>query len=256
MGTVPTPLNSTTFDAFLPKLGVVYRFADDVSLGFTYQRGYRAGGSGSNFATGEPFEFDPEFTDNVELALRSQWFDAKVTVNANLFYTEWTDQQVRVGTGLDRITVNAGESRLFGGEAELRLNPISGLELFGALAYVDTEFTDFINNGVDFSGNEFPDAADITGAFGAEYRFENGFYLAGDASYTASAFNDIANTDDFRNDSRFLVNARAGYEAENWSAVVYATNVFDVDYVIDVQNPRTAVVGDPLQYGVRVGLQF
>lgn len=252
----PTPFSSTTYDAFLSKLGAVYRFTDDVSLGFTYQTGYRAGGTSVNFSTLEVIEFDPEFTDNYELAFRSQWYNDRITFNANLFYTEWTDQQVFVGTFPDRFVTNAGESQLFGGEIDLRLNPISGLELFGSLGYVDTEFTDFINNGVDFSGNEFPNAPDFTVAFGAEYLFESGFFIAGDASYTASAFTNTANTSDDRTDSRLLVNARAGYEAENWNAVLYATNIFDVDYVSDVATATSVIAGDPLQFGVRVGIQF
>ena len=247
---------SKTFDVFLPKLGAVYRFTNDVSLGFTYQRGYRAGGLRSNTATGETFEFDPEFTDNYELAFRSQLYHGRVRLNANIFYTKWADQQLNVVNFPDITIENAGESRLFGGEVDIRLNPIPGLELFGALAYVDTEFTDFVNRGVDFSGNEFPLAADVTGAFGAEYFFENGFFIAGDASYTAAAFTEIANRDTLRSDNRFLVNTRAGYEAENWSAVLYATNLFDIDYVSDVINPNFAVPGEPLQFGIRVGVRF
>ena len=256
IGTFPTPLTNTTYDAFLPKLGAVYRFSDDVSLGFSYQRGYRAGGSGSNAANGQPFEFDPEFTDNYELAFRSEWYERKVTFNANLFYTEWQDQQVAIGSFPDTIVTNAGESRLFGGEVDLRLRPVSGLTLFGSLAYLDTEFTDFINRGTDFSGNEFPTAPDIMGAFGAEYLFANGFFIAGDASYTASSFNDTANTEDQRDDDRFLVNARAGYDAERWRVNLYATNVFDVDYVNNVVNNTIVNVGDPRLFGVRVEAEF
>lgn len=251
----PTPFSETTFDAFLPKAGLVYRFTDDISLGFTFQQGFRAGGSGIQISTLEPFETDPEFTDNFELALRSQFWDGRASFNANAFYTRWRDQQVSVGTGVDRITVNAGRSRLFGGELEIAAEPVDGLSLFGSLAYVDTEFVDFVSDGVDLAGNEFPSAADLTAAFGAEYFFENGFFLAGDASYTSAAFTDVENTRADRTDNRFLVNARAGYEAENWNVAVFATNLFDVDYITSVGGTVVSV-GDPLQFGVRAGVNF
>lgn len=251
----PTPFSEATFDAFLPKAGLVYRFTDDISLGFTFQQGFRAGGSGIQISTLEPFDIDPEFTDNFELALRSQFWGGQASFNANAFYTRWRDQQVSVGTGVDQITVNAGRSRLFGGELEIAAEPIDGLSLFGSLAYVDTEFVDFVSGGADLAGNEFPNAADLTAALGAEYSFENGFFLAGDASYTAAAFTDVENIRADRTDNRFLVNARAGYEAENWNVAVFATNLFDVDYITSVGG-NVVTVGDPLQFGVRAGVRF
>ncbi|MEM8556175.1 MAG: TonB-dependent receptor, partial [Pseudomonadota bacterium] len=97
---IPIPLtqdtiNETEFNAFLPKFGFVYDFNDDMSLGFTYQQGYRAGGSRTNLAAlpSYDYEFDPEFTDNYELAYRSEWLDGDLVVNANAFYTYWRDQQ-------------------------------------------------------------------------------------------------------------------------------------------------------------------
>jgi outer membrane receptor protein involved in Fe transport len=250
------PESSATFDAFLPKAGAVYRFTDDVSLGFTWQRGYRAGGSGINLATGQPFTFDPEFTDNYELAFRSEWLDNRLAVNANAFYTNWSDQQVNEGTNfLDIVTTNAGSSRLYGGELAVEARPINGLNLFGSVAYVNTEFTDFVNGGTDFSGNQFPDAAKWTAFLGAEYRFGGGFFVAGDGSYTSSAFTDAANTDDRKTDSRLLTNARVGYEQDNWAVTLFATNLFDDDYITS-GGTNFVTVGDPREVGLKVDVRF
>ncbi|MEM7237815.1 MAG: TonB-dependent receptor, partial [Pseudomonadota bacterium] len=192
-----TASGDTTFDAFLPKIGFVYDWTNDLSTGFTVQRGYRAGGTSRNILTGEITEFDPENTWNFEIALRSQWFDGALTANANVYYTLWRNQQVDVfgpsGSALDTFTVNAGESRQIGGELELRARPTDNLELFGAVGVANTEFTDFVDNGVDFGGNEFPRAPEVTGAFGASYFFDRGFEIHGDASFTGGSFNDIQN---------------------------------------------------------------
>lgn len=254
-----TASSDTTFDAFLPKVGVVYDWTDDLSTGFTVQRGYRAGGTSRNILTGEITEFDPESTWNFELALRSQWFDGALTANANVFYTLWRDQQVDVfgpsGSDLDFFTVNAGESRLIGGEIELRANPTDNLELFGSVGIANTEFTDFVDNGIDFAGNEFPRAPEVTGAFGASYFFDNGFELHGDASYTGGNFNDIQNSADSFVDGRFLLNARAGYQGENWGAFLYVRNLLDEDYLLQILGDR-ARSGEPLTVGAFATFSF
>lgn len=271
-GTLPpdeTVESETTFDAFLPKLGVVYDWTSHLSTAFTVQRGYRAGGTQQNTLTGEINEFGPEFTWTYEASLRSQWFDRRLTVNANAFFTQWRDQQVNVlgGSGLeiDQNTVNAGESRLWGGEIDIRARPLPGLETFAGVGLVQTEFTEFVDGGVDLSGNEFPNAPKVTGAFGASYFFDNGFEVHGDASYTGSSFSFAENNPRLGADSRFLVNARAGYQSENWGVFVYARNLFDVDFATQstlagagrVGNDSAFVrTGEPLTVGAYATFTF
>ncbi|MEM6495676.1 MAG: TonB-dependent receptor, partial [Pseudomonadota bacterium] len=224
-----------SFKVFLPKLGIVHDFTDDVSLGFTVQRGYRAGGVSIDRVTGAFAEFDPEFTWNYEVAFRSQWWDKRLTLNANAFYTEWRDQQVfnrDPASPFLGLTENAGESRLFGGEVDIKLRPTDNLDLFASFGYADTEFLDF----GDDTGNEFPNAAKYTLAFGASYRFYGGAFVGADASYQSSSFGDTANTAALKLDGRFLVNARIGYGAENWKITAYANNLLDEAYVTNVQN--------------------
>ena len=256
---------SATFDAFLPKAGVIYELSENVSLGFTYQRGYRAGGATTNIFDGVTTAFDPEFTDNYELSFRSQWFDDRLTVNTNAFWTQWRDQQVVVqglsGNSNDFNIENAGSSRLFGGELEIRAAPTPGLEVFGALGYANTEFRDFVTGGIQLAGNRFAFDPELTASFGATYQFENGFVIGGDASFTDSAFADPQNTPLLQTDSRFLVNLRAGYEAENWSIFAHVDNVFDENYIT---RPRPGPggtlgdinAGDPVTFGVIGQVRF
>ncbi|MEM1276006.1 MAG: TonB-dependent receptor [Pseudomonadota bacterium] len=246
---------SSTFDSFLPKAGVVYDFTDSLSLGFTYQRGYRAGGATLNFATFQQSQVDPEYTNNYEIALRSTWFDDLLTFNANAFFIDWTDQQVIVRgptfatNSLDINVENAGSSQLYGGEIELSAQPIEGLEVFGSFGYTETEFTDFVSGGDDFTGNEFRNAPKFTGAFGGTYFFENGIFLGADATYTSGSFSDAANSPGSRSDNRFLLNFRAGYETENFSVFAYLDNALDNDYVEEI-DAGSVTVGDPLTFGI------
>ena len=251
----------TTFDAFLPKAGIVYDVTDDLSVGFTAQRGYRAGGVVSNFA-GQPNAFEPEFTWNYEASVRSQWLNRRVTANANIFYTSWNDQQVLqiIPAGpplfIDVEVTNAGKSRLFGGEFELTALATENLEVFASGAVVRTEFQEFLALGQDFSGNEFNYAPRFTAAAGATYWFDNGIFISADGSFTGDSFDDTANTT--RNDSRFLVNARIGYEAENFEVFTFARNLFDRDYAVrrSASGNGQLEPGEPFTIGLVGAVRF
>ncbi|MQQ10285.1 TonB-dependent receptor plug domain-containing protein [Epibacterium sp. SM1979] len=227
--------SSTSFDAFLPKLGVAHDFADGQTIGLTLQRGYRAGGSQVNFVTGEVNEYDPEFTDTIELAYRGSFRGDTLRVAANAFYTEWTDQQVLVdgasGVNFDQNIENVGESELFGAELQIENDVSENFSLFASAAYVRTEYKDFVSNGQDFSGNSFVFAPELTASIGGSYRWDNGLTLGVDASYTDSAFGNVENTADEATDSRFLINAQLTYDAPGgWTAGIYARNLLDRDY--------------------------
>ncbi|MEM8596920.1 MAG: TonB-dependent receptor [Pseudomonadota bacterium] len=252
-------VSDTTYDAFLPKAGLVYDWTEDFSTGITIQRGYRAGGSQRNGITGEVSEFDPEFTWNYELSVRSQWLDRRLTANANVFYTQWRDQQVNVsgpsGNVLDFTTVNAGKSRLYGGEVEIDFSATDNLALFASAGLAQTEFLDLVDNGEDLSGNRFPLSPRVTAAFGGAYLFDNGIEIRADASYTGAAFQDAQNTASTEIDRRFLVNASLGYETEAWGVSLWARNLLDNDYILQTTsgNVRT---GEPLTVGVTATLRF
>ncbi|MEM1276161.1 MAG: TonB-dependent receptor [Pseudomonadota bacterium] len=247
-----------TFDAFLPKVGLAYDISEDVTIGATAQRAYRAGGVSISRFTGNQQAFDPEFAWTYELSLRSQWLDDRLTLNANAFYTDWTDQQITIPSAidpLDAFTENAGTSRLFGGEIEISAQATEDLSLFATFGYADTEFEDFVFNGVQQAGNEFPFASKYTASFGGTYFFLDDAYFSADASYQSSAFSDVENTPAREVEGRFLVNARLGYETEHWSVIAYASNLFDKDYLTTVQAPIFGIeglvtAGAPRTFGV------
>lgn len=269
----PNEVNGGSYDAFLPKIGVVYNFHEDVSLGLTYQRGYRAGGARTNFGAVDAagniaprvVEFDPEFTDNFELAFRSVWLDGNLTVNANAFYTDYTDMQVFVQLSpnpLDTEVRNAGAAELFGAELDVRATPTANLEVFGGVAYVDTEFKRFVSNGVNLAGNEFTFAPNWTATLGAQYTFNNGVYVGGDISYTGEFFNDAANNPLTRNNDRLLIGLRAGYETDRISLVAFVNNLLDEDYTlfrgaqVGTVAPNSISLGEPRTFGALATFKF
>ncbi len=267
--------NSTSYDAFLPKFGLRYDISDYVTAGFTAQRAYRAGGTGVATVSGQIAEFDPEYTWNYEGSLRASTADGTFAVDANIFYTDWSDQIVNQitefgranGIPLDTIPVNAGNSELYGFELSLEARPSPSLTLFGSLGYVSTEFTDFVTTSEELTGNRFNNASPYSASAGFNWRNEGGFRVSGDVNLRDGFFS-VSTNDPTRvtfepvlddagavigqretcsftpcNDPQtkvpasVVVNMKAGYEAESWSIFAFARNLLDEDYLTQRNAP-------------------
>ncbi|MEM7280667.1 MAG: TonB-dependent receptor, partial [Pseudomonadota bacterium] len=279
------------FDAFLPRAGVVYRIDDDRSVSFTVAQGYRAGGSYIYAPPGQPLEtrtFDPEHLTNYEFAFRSEWPNRNITLNANLFYSDWEDQQVTIpgpsGAFFDADILNIGGSELYGLEVEFRHTATDTLDWFATLGWIETEFTNFpfaidgngdpINTAnpqfANLAGNEFNSAPKLNVAFGVAYENPNGFYASGNASYASSQFSDVQNLGQNKVGNYVLVNARLGYTRDNWRVALFVDNLFDERFAgrkgvysvtaatgtIDPNAQPFFTVNDPRVAGVEVRFGF
>ena len=252
------PAGTRTFNAFLPKAGVEMAWTPDLATAFVVQRGYRSGGSSFNTARSQLFAYDPEFTWNYELSLRSAWLDGGLTLNANAFYIDWTKQQTTANFGngtYDTHTVNAGKSHLYGFEVELAHRVSPAFDWYASLGHTRTKFDSFVTNVgsiTDLSGLEFPYAPRWTLAGGANVRFGDGFNANVNASYRSAVMTDVsvpqaAN----RVAARTLVNARIGYKAEHWSLSLFANNLFQEKYDQYVNSfTGFAIIGAPRTVGV------
>lgn len=281
--------SSPTFSAFLPKGGIGYKFSDDASLNFVIQRGYRSGGVGINTARAESFLFDQEFTWNYEASFRSQWFDQTLTLNANVFYIDWTDQQVTVrlspNNNFDFETQNAGASRLYGFEIEMEYGVTPTLDIYGSVGFADTEFTEFLiqtdlgafdlsnvdpsridvaNQTIDGSGTAFAGSERWTLAGGATWRSDSGFVLNINGNYQSqnetSPLNQLLGVDTLIS-GRFLANLRGGWENDNFGVFVTVNNIFNEEVIEGINidsnnNPEFITFGDPRIIALQLEASF
>lgn len=262
-----TPYSTRTFSNFLPKIGLRYDASDDVSLNFVAQRGYRSGGSSFNIARSLVVPYDPEYTDNYELSLRSQWLDGKLTLNANAFYIDWKDKQVSANFGngnFDAHTVNAGRAHLSGFELEATHYVSDGFDWYASLGHTRTRFDEFrpvLGADIyDYSGSEFAYAPRWTSAVGGNWRFAEHWVANLNANHRTSIYSDVGEFQ-VRESGRTLVNGRFGYEADAWSVWLYAENLFDETYVMyRYTDPglglTNGILGAPRVVGVGLELQW
>jgi outer membrane receptor protein involved in Fe transport len=264
------------FNTVLPKLGASYHFTKDLTTSFTAQQGYRSGGVGINSAKSSIYTYDPEFTNNYELSFRSVWLDGSLVANANLFYIDWTDQQVSVqlsSNTFDSETRNAGKSTVKGFELELSYELSHALKLYSSIGQAKTEFTDFtvvIPTSsapvvYDLTGRSFAAAPEWTGSIGATYHGENGWFaninanFASESTAVINPYSDgLSKGDvgfDLKNDARTLLNLQLGYEWESVGVYLIGRNLLDKEYESSV-SLRSPVLGEPRQLALSIRGKF
>jgi iron complex outermembrane recepter protein len=269
-GTDPNFLGGTAaFDElnFVPKIGLSKEFGDNQTVGLTYTQGFRSGGSYVDRQTpGFPLvTYDPEYSQSYELSYKGTLLDDRLILNANLFYTKYEDQQVEVRPRPDlpgyRETRNAASSRAWGFEIEPTYQVTDQFSAFASIGYLNTKFLEFNHTALpeDQSGKSFPEAPEWSLGFGGRYEFENGVYVGADAKYTTDYNSRFGSKGMYKIDSRFLVNAQAGFKKDNWEITAFAENLTDEKY-FTIVDPDAALpfgqAGQRRSFGLNLRTKF
>lgn len=229
----PTSLNEVNF---VPKVGLAKEFGSNQKVGLTYTEGFRSGGSYFDRVTGKLGTYDPEYSQNIELSYKGTLLDDRLTLNANLFYTKYNDQQVEIRPDANipgyRIISNAATSRAWGFEIEPSMQVTDAFSTFASIGYLNTRFIDFnhaaLNQPQD--GKSFPEAPEFSLGFGGRYEFKNGIFVGADAKYTTSYNSRFGTKGMYKIDPRFIANAQVGFKKNNWEVTLFAENLTDEKY--------------------------
>jgi iron complex outermembrane receptor protein len=143
--TYPGPVASAQCDLFAKQsqssaltwtFDLTYQTTPDTLLYAGARRGYRAGGANGLDADGNELpDFGPEYVNDVEFGIKSDWRIANfpIRTNAAIYYQDYTDIQVQHFTLVDddlvQLTANAAAATLWGAELEAQLQLTSNLQL-------------------------------------------------------------------------------------------------------------------------------
>lgn len=285
---------SSDDNAFTWLVSGSFNATDDVMLFATVSTGFKGGGfnsGGSGVALGrEARIFQEETSTNYELGVKSKLWDNRMTANFTLYRTELDDFQDRSFDGLSFLTRNAGKRTQSGFEADVILNPVDSLMIFGGISYLNAEFDTFVSASPlpgdtvpqDLSGRTPHFSPKWQGSLVAEWRaaFGSGnldWFLRPEYTYIGTQ-NIGANTNlnpQSIQDAYGLFNVRLGLVSNNgrWQVTAYGKNLSDEGYcevnydqplgaqfggVDPIANtvPQRCVVGSPRIYGVLVRWNF
>jgi outer membrane receptor protein involved in Fe transport len=210
--------------------------------------GQQFGPNPEDVSTRDERQFFPDKTRNYEIGFKSTLAGGALTLNGAAYYIDWIDPQLgsaSVNASIP-ITVNGGGAEAKGVELSANWRPTNRLQLRGNFSYIDaqlTELTPGLIQAIDPPGfgTEFFDGEDgdrLPGSpetqfsvFGSyEYPLSNGDGLLFNASYSHQS--DVLTRAGARGGSLTLdgygtANAAITYQADRWSATLFADNLFD-----------------------------
>ncbi|MGD1936121.1 MAG: TonB-dependent receptor [Cyanophyceae cyanobacterium] len=241
----------------LPSFIAQYRFNPNLMVYGSIIRGYRPPGVNLTPSTEETATFEAERSWNYEIGLKSSWLDDRLGINLAVFHNPVENFQVLTfDDQLGSVIENADVS-ITGAELELRATPLDGLDIIAGLGYVNAEFTDYPNND-DFVGNKLTYAPDLTYNLAVQYRSPSGFFGRVELQGAGITYFEADNS--VKQDPYAIVNARLGYEGDNYGVYLFANNIFDTEYVNQALAlppiGNLGIYGAPGTYGIQFKARF
>jgi outer membrane receptor protein involved in Fe transport len=267
-------------DGFTHRLSARWKPTQDLMFYATWSRGFRPGGI--NRQPNAP-AYDPDYLTNYEIGWKTGF--GPITWNGAIYHQVWKKFQFSF-LGENSLTViqNGRDARVNGIETDVSYVH-GGLSLNAAVAYTDAKTKGNICESilddeqcsdtfiVTPSGTRLPITPKFKAAANARYTWpiwSGKAHVQGTVTHRSSAGADIrqdiggVNPNDFlgRLKSATLVDAFLGYTWGNYSAELFATNIFDdrnelarfVPCSICTQTKITP--GRPRTFGLRVGARF
>jgi iron complex outermembrane receptor protein len=281
----PNVGGSIAAQKWTPRFSIRYEPTEDVNLYATYNKGFKSGGfntatANSTDAQGNAVSFEPETIDAYEVGAKMR-FSRTIALDLSTYYYDYKDEQVAAATLTNGVAgvqiLNAAAAKMYGAEAELRLQPIDNLSAQVGLAYIHDRFTAFPNallsypvaggGNVQFAGdatgNRLLRVPDFTANIAAQYKHAIGSlgtaFLSGNAFYSSGFFSDFANR--LRQPAYEVVNAQLGYSPPDnrFKVSVYSKNITDKTYALFLNATAFGDVNTyapPRTYGIQIDVNF
>ena len=235
----PGQVRSKTWDDLQPKVTLRYQPNDTWNLYGGYSRGFRSGGFnqtgvGSAGIAGIKDLFDQETADTLEVGVKGQFLDRRLSTSLNVFHTTAKGSYYFVfdpNTSTQNLG-NLGKVDYDGFEFEFSARPAEGLDTYVRFGYTESEIKESDRAPTDV-GNEAPLVSQYTVNLGVNYR--KPFGSSGLAGVIRADVERIGPTywypDNFtRRRPIDLTNLRLGLEQGAWSLTAWARNLFNIKY--------------------------
>ena len=261
--TVYQPLASLQI---LPKISVNYQMGN-TNLYALVSKGYKTGGFNSTFERPEDLTFDPEFSWNYELGVKTDLLNKKLYIEASVFYIDWKNQQIYKSTpsGTGSMLKNAGRSESKGFELSMNSAQIYGFELMSSYGFTSAKFLENeLNATVNYSGNYIPYVPRHTVATQLRKTFDienselfNKIVFSALYKGTGEIYWNEANTakQDFYN----TLDARISFVRKNVQFDIWGSNLTETRYnafYFEALGKQFVQTGKPMQAGVKLSLKF
>jgi len=147
-----------TFSDTTPVFIVAYKFSNAVNTYAKYSEGFKSGGFNgeANTLAEALVPYRPQKLKAYELGLKTGFADGRAIVNVAAFQNDTDDMQLSIFTASGAsasIIRNAGKATTRGFEVEAMWVPSDALTLQASYGYLDGEYDEFIDEGVNQAHN-------------------------------------------------------------------------------------------------------
>ena len=249
------------------KLSASYHIDDDIMVYGLYSEGFRNGGRNvSRPGAVLPAQYDPDFLQNYELGLKSQWAGGRLRANVTAFHMVWEDYQLGVidpGPLYATMVINVGDAEIDGLEVDINAMPVDGLEFTLNALVLEAQTTsdnDFI--GVN-AGARLPVSPEFKASSSLQYTFSQLLfggnpYARIQYSYHGDSLNGVeCNTalcdEPDVQPSYSISDVKVGIDAEAWEVNVFLNNLTDERaalYKVPFAPPGIVRVNRPREFGI------
>lgn len=266
--TTPETRSSTHFNALSPKLALDYQWNDNILLYSQYSKGFRTGGlSPLSSDPSQPalMEYKPEYSNNFEIGLKSDWAGHKLRINITAFYSKINDAQVPSLILPDAVTItkNVGKLNCKGAELELIALPLKGVNVQYNVGVTDAKFETLMlsqqGESIDLKGKHQIFTPDMTSFLAIQYmRTLNhkglSAFIRGEWKYTGNTYFDLSNT--IQQKPYNVFNASMGLNQGNYGLKIWVRNLSQEKYISYAYDFGAFHLGDPANYGITLSYQF
>ncbi len=207
-------------------------------------------------------DLDPETAKNYSVGLRGVTRNKMLGYDITLYYTDIEDMVVGVDRGgSDRVYVNAGEVEGKGVEAAFRFTPMEKLRFDVAYTYADHEYSDFVDRGIDYTGNTVSSSPlhhlNARVVFTPIALLDIELEMDSISGYYTSTANDDPQGKYHRPD---LFHLKVNYDTGVWSVWAQMRNLTDEKYADRVsyssRSGRSYTPGEPTSFNIGVRYSF
>ncbi|AOJ83893.1 hypothetical protein WS86_25090 [Burkholderia savannae] len=267
-----------------------YKLAPNVLGYVTLSHGEKSGGANLSVSSAptqgaQSLLVGPERANNAEIGVKSEFFERRLTVNANLFWTQVSGYQatsfLATPTGVVSVLSNAADVRSRGAELDVRAMPIRNLVLGLNASYVDAAYTSYENAPCpsevsipnpkavcSLTGRPVAGAPRWIVNLNAQYQFrlrhDIDQYVAAQYSLRSSQYGTLDDSTYGRLPGYGVLNLTTGWRLatgrHQWDLSLWARNVFDRRYYLasfaTINGAYTASVGDERMFGATLRYDY
>jgi iron complex outermembrane receptor protein len=242
-----TSENSIT--VWQPKLSLAYQIADNVLGYVNYGKGYRSGGFNSAKTVKFEKTYQPEFTNNYEVGLKTSFLNNRIIFNNAFYIIDFQNQQQYTFIPLTPSVLgiyNFEEARISGFESELKFKATNNIDFFASLGLNNGEtkkgtYNQLTNAGAfDYTTFKSIDVSGLT----SPYTIKSTIQVGANGNFTLSEKSNLGifiNADhrgtqywdpieEYKQDPYTLVNARVNLNLKDFGITLWANNIFNTKF--------------------------